>query len=286
MGRKCIAALFLFLISLPLAINAAQGPDTVVVDNAQNVDDVVARISSVLEKQGFEIVLVVNHSASADGVGLNLAPTQVIFARMPRIAEKVLLNKGWTVGIDLPVKFLVFKEEGIIRLAVNSIGYLIDRHDLRLHDFLLGLLDSALEQFGKADNGLVTVQSARSREDTVQGLKDAIAANDAFRIPLVLDYADRRSLGKYNQHGKLKAPVLIVFGNPNAGTPLMQVDQRVGIDLPQKFLVWEDKKGNVNITYNDPFFIAGRHDIVGQDARLEAISNALRTFALTGAGLN
>ena len=64
----------------------------------------------------------------------------------------------------------------------------------------------------------------------------------------------------------------------------MQEDQSIGIDLPQKFLVWEDRDGNVNITYNDPFFIAERHNIYGQDARLDVIAGALHNFALIGAG--
>jgi hypothetical protein len=48
--------------------------------------------------------------------------------------------------------------------------------------------------------------------------------------------------------------------------------------------VWEDANDVVNITYNAPFFIAARHNIQGQDARLEAIAGALRRFALLGAG--
>ena len=72
---------------------------------------------------------------------------------------------------------------------------------------------------------------------------------------------------------------------PSVGTPLMQEQQSIGIDLPQKFLVWEDDSGNVNITYNDPFALAKRHSIEGQDARLENISNALHNFARMGAGL-
>ena len=32
----------------------------------------------------------------------------------------------------------------------------------------------------------------------------------------------------------------------------MAADQRIGIDLPQKFLIWEKSTGEVFITYNDP----------------------------------
>lgn len=64
----------------------------------------------------------------------------------------------------------------------------------------------------------------------------------------------------------------------------MQATQEAGIDLPQKFLVWEDSDGRVKISYNDPFFVAKRHNIQGQDERLAAIANALANIAQLGAG--
>ena len=254
--------------------------------DADSVTDAVERITAILEDQGFKVVLVVNHTEAAKSVELELAPTQVILARPSRFLERILLKRSDTIGIDLPVKILVFEggEEGEIQVNSNSIGYLVDRHDIKLNDILLRLLQSKVEQFGEAANGLVTVESRQTMEDTVADLQEAIMSNPAFRIPLVLDYADDR--GRHRFHRGRRLPVLIVFGNPLAGTPLMQADQRIGIDLPQKFLVWEDSDGSVNITYNDPFFIVARHNIQGQDARLGLIAGALRNFALLGAGID
>ncbi|MBL1293117.1 MAG: DUF302 domain-containing protein [Thiotrichales bacterium] len=248
------------------------------VNDATTVDEAVRQITTTLERQGFDIALVVDHAAGAASVGLELAPTQVILARPPRFFERRLLRRNATVALDLPLKILVFEVDGEIQLRFNSIGYLIERHDIVLRDFLLHSLDSVIEQFGGRQSGIVTVASLGSIEETVDGLRAAISANPAFRVPLVLDFnANRRAR-------KRPFPVLIVFGNPNAGTPLMQVDQRIGIDLPQKFLVWQDKQGGVNISYNSPQFLADRYNVQGQDARLEAIANALRRFALVGAG--
>ena len=257
---------------------AAQNSAIALVKDAANVAEAVALISSRLERQGFEIALVVDHAAGAVSVGLELAPTQVILVRPPKFLERRLLRRNATVGLDLPLKLLVFERDNEIQVRFNSMGYLIERHDIALRDFTLKLLDAVVEQFGGRETGLITIESSRSVEETVAGLRAAISSNPAFRIPLVLDFnADRGS-------NKRPFPVLIVFGNPNAGTPLMQVDQRIGIDLPQKFLVWEDKQGAVNVSYNDPHFLADRHNIQGQDARLGVIANALRRFALIGAG--
>jgi uncharacterized protein (DUF302 family) len=54
---------------------------------------------------------------------------------------------------------------------------------------------------------------------------------------------------------------LLIFGNPKAGTPLMQVQPTVGLDLPLKVLIWEDADGRVTIAYNDPQYVLRRHGL-------------------------
>lgn len=63
-----------------------------------------------------------------------------------------------------------------------------------------------------------------------------------------------------------------------AGTPLMQAERTVGIDLPQKVLVWVDDAGT-HVTYNDPAYLAERHGITGQQQNLEMISGLLASIA-------
>ena len=205
-GLLCIS---LILTLLPLSVKALSEPSIVSLENAETVEDAVAEISNTLESQGFEIVLTLDHSANAASVGLVLEPTTVIFARLPKIAEKFTLRKGVTVGIDLPIKFLVFEQDGEILLATNSVGYLIDRHALETRDFLINGIDKVQDQFGTPDDGLITLQSTRSIEDTALSIQDALRENGSFGIPLVLDFGDR--IGNGN------APVLIVFGNPACG---------------------------------------------------------------------
>ena len=50
-------------------------------------------------------------------------------------------------------------------------------------------------------------------------------------------------------------------GDPKAGTPLMQAEQTMGIDLPLKALVWQDAAGTTWISYNDPAWLAQRHGL-------------------------
>lgn len=59
----------------------------------------------------------------------------------------------------------------------------------------------------------------------------------------------------------IKPTELVIFGNPKIGAPLIACQRSIGIDLPQKMLVWEDDSGQVWLTYNDPVYIADRHQI-------------------------
>jgi uncharacterized protein (DUF302 family) len=60
--------------------------------------------------------------------------------------------------------------------------------------------------------------------------------------------------------GKVLRPTeLLIFGSPQAGTPLMECAQTAGIDLPLKALVWQDASGQVWLSYNDVAQVAARH---------------------------
>lgn len=268
----------------PVSLGWVGGQDIILLGAATDVSSAVAELVSALEKKGFEIALIINHSTAAASVDLELAPNQVVFARPPRYLEQSLLRKGKTIGIDLPLKFQVYEENGVIKLSVNSLGYLIDRHETGIFDFVLNRTDKHIKRFGTSGDkghGLITMQSLQSVSETVQALQDAISANPAARIPLVLNFGEGHRFLPGSQ-----SPVLIVFGNPNVGTPLMQADPRIGIDLPLKFLVWKNAKGEVNITYNNLHFIAQRIHLDSMDARLDAIAQALKNIALAGAGKN
>ena len=74
---------------------------------------------------------------------------------------------------------------------------------------------------------------------------------------------------------ELRDTELIIFGNPKVGSPLMQCQQSVAIDLPQKALMWKDTQGTVWISYNDPRYLQNRHDIPGCNEVITKIGAAL-----------
>ncbi len=122
-------------------------------------------------------------------------------------------------------------------------------------------------------NGLVTVQSNNSFDQTVQKLRKALVQK-GLTIMAVINHAANAAKADL----ELLPTVLILVGNPNLGTPLMQSSRSVAIDLPQKFLIWQDENDDVFVTYNDPQYLASRHSITDQDETLATIAMALANF--------
>jgi uncharacterized protein (DUF302 family) len=54
---------------------------------------------------------------------------------------------------------------------------------------------------------------------------------------------------------------MLIFGNPKAGTPLMQSAPTAGLDLPVKALVWQDANGQTQVAWNDPQYVTRRHGL-------------------------
>lgn len=117
------------------------------------------------------------------------------------------------------------------------------------------------------DDGLITIPSGHSAPQTVARLKAALNAR-GVAVFAEIDHAE----GAVEADMDLRPTLLIVFGSPRAGTPLMQDNQRAGIDLPLKALIWEDGDGKVWLTYNDPAWLARRHAL---DRRTEGFVSAL-----------
>lgn len=83
----------------------------------------------------------------------------------------------------------------------------------------------------------------------------------------------------------LRATELLVFGNAKGGTPLMELAQSIGIDLPLKALVWQDETGSTWLSYNDPRWLAQRHELDHQaDATVRAMTTLLEALAKIAIG--
>ncbi len=129
--------------------------------------------------------------------------------------------------------------------------------------------------------GMITKISTQSFEDTYATLKGILTANPALKIIAELDHAANAATKGLS----LRPTRIVFFGNPVLGTPLMQGVQSIGLDLPQKILVYEDAQGVVHITYNDPMYLKQRHQLLNRDAVLQKIATALDKITTKAAGL-
>jgi uncharacterized protein (DUF302 family) len=112
-------------------------------------------------------------------------------------------------------------------------------------------------------------------DQTAQKLTAAVTAR-GMTILAEIDHA----LAASKAGMSLGPTKVLIFGNPKAGTPLMQAAQTLGIDLPLKALVWQDANGETWVGYNDPAWLAARHGLnAGHDALLDQMRAALDAVA-------
>jgi uncharacterized protein (DUF302 family) len=118
-------------------------------------------------------------------------------------------------------------------------------------------------------DGIVTRRSEKSVDETVENLK-AILDGKAIKLFAVIDHS-----GEAEKVGLTMRPTkLAIFGNPKAGTPLMQASPAIAIDLPLKILVWEDEAGATWVSYNSPEYLLQRHHLPAQMAQnIAAVAN-------------
>ncbi len=118
-------------------------------------------------------------------------------------------------------------------------------------------------------DGLNTATSELSVTETIDRMV-SIVEQQGWHLFARIDHAEQaRKKGL-----ALRPTELILFGNPEIGTLLMQDRQLAAIDLPMKVLVWQDEQGQVRIAYNSTEWLQQRHGLT-DGATLRAIAEVL-----------
>jgi uncharacterized protein (DUF302 family) len=104
--------------------------------------------------------------------------------------------------------------------------------------------------------GLIEIRSSRSFAETLGKFTGALAAR-GVQVFAQIDHAQNaRDAGL-----PLPPTTVVIFGAAQAGTPLMEAHQTLGLDLPLRALIREDAAGAVFIAYNQPNWIVTRHGV-------------------------
>lgn len=125
---------------------------------------------------------------------------------------------------------------------------------------------------------MIVEPSALGYSETATRLLDAIKRRGLTVFARIDHAAAAREVGL-----QLASEEVVVFGNPRAGTPLMQRDPRVGIELPLRMLVWEEGEG-VFLGYRDPKELAREYQVVDHQTILDAMAGLLAELASEAAG--
>jgi len=121
--------------------------------------------------------------------------------------------------------------------------------------------------------GVVTKVSPRSFADTLARLQELLAEKNVKLFSVIDQRAEARGAGL-----DLRDTALVIFGNPAAGTPVMDAAPLSALDLPLKVLIWDDA-GQTKVSYYAPATLAARHhlsaDLAARLAAVDPITDAL-----------
>ena len=116
----------------------------------------------------------------------------------------------------------------------------------------------------------MTIQSNSGPQETMDRLEAEIKAHGMTVFARISHAKLARQVGL-----ELRPTELILFGNPRSSTPFMQGRQTIGIDLPLKALVWQDAAGKTWLSYNEPSWLARRHEIAEAESAIATMGLAL-----------
>jgi uncharacterized protein (DUF302 family) len=119
-------------------------------------------------------------------------------------------------------------------------------------------------------NGLVDRRSPHSVDVTVERLTELLRAKGVTLFALVDHSGEAARVGL-----EMRPTKLLIFGNPRAGTALMQAAPRSAIDLPLKILVWQDAAGTTWLTTNSADYLRARHGLDAPAGAVLAAADAL-----------
>jgi len=131
---------------------------------------------------------------------------------------------------------------------------------------------------GTAQAELVRKQSPHSVAETIDRLAATVKAK-GLTVFIRIDHA----AGAKKVDLDLRPTELIIFGSAKVGTPLMQAQQTMGLDLPLKVLAWQDEGGKVWLAYEAPADMAAAHGLPKDNPVIKKVTGALD--ALTSAAV-
>jgi len=105
------------------------GQGIVDIPSQHPVDETAAKLRSILEAKGVTLFALVDHSGEAEKAGMKMRPTKLLIFGSPKAGTPLMLAAP-SIAIDLPLKMLVWEDEGgTVWISYNSADYLRSGHN-------------------------------------------------------------------------------------------------------------------------------------------------------------
>ena len=242
--------------------------------HSKSVDEVYSSIKSAIEANStLKIIAEVNHSEAAKGVEIQIPESRLIIFGNPK-AGTGLMQQNQAVALDLPMKILVYDDNGTTKIIYNNASILLNRYEISLPELeekMNGLLNkisvSDIEETKLQDlklksnlSDLQTKESSLSVDKASQKL-EKLLKEKGFKLISKVEHdktAQKADL-------QLRPTRLFMFGKSEIGSQLMKLNSTIGLDLPMKMLIWEDENGKTQVSYFKGSFLANRHSIENEE---------------------
>jgi uncharacterized protein (DUF302 family) len=108
----------------------------------------------------------------------------------------------------------------------------------------------------ESERGIERVESSVGFDETVERFEKVLAARGMTVFAKIDFTSDAKKAGL-----EMPRMLLMIFGNPKGGTPIMVAAPSSALDLPLKVSISQGTDGKVSLSYNTPEYVARRHDI-------------------------
>jgi len=119
--------------------------DLIVSEVPQDVASTVELLTSALRARGVTVFGTIDHAAGARAAGLRLEDEVLLVFGSPAVGTALMVADP-RVGIDLPLRMLVWSRDGVTRVGYQDPHTLADRYALADEIATLGVLRGLLEQ--------------------------------------------------------------------------------------------------------------------------------------------
>ncbi|NGZ89340.1 DUF302 domain-containing protein [Psychroflexus maritimus] len=257
------------------------------------VDDFYVKFNELMNANpGMMVTNTFDHQEKAESVGMTIDFSSFHHLYTNQLINP-LINENPLVALDLPLRIHFFKDDNNDFAQFVDGHYLIKRYGLeesiqtaesnsRVLNSIVKNLSNQEKPFQNSDlnfkelEGIEILQSTSNFDETAKSILHAIKKNKEVDLIAAHDFQSFAQEANYSI-GKC---ILLLYGNPEMGSSLMQERPSLGIDLPLKMLLYETKDGVTHVAYNNMEFIFGLHDYQNTEAANKL--NQLTATLITG----